>query len=179
MLPATIIQCGPRGEGKRRRARVCSLRNQRRCHHRGGRLEGAAPPRQGRGGDALSAISRVTQLKVPRKRGRFRDRDMHFRHAVCGMEWNTAQSIRGRVVRLVTRDVCTRLDALDRHFHRHCVEVCLVFRASGAYGLFQLILCVAISNDAAGNANANCFVSPLLQLTMSDIRGLNHEYRCR
>ena len=81
-----------------------------------------------RGGDALSAISRVTQLKVPRKRGRFRERDMHFRHAVCGMEWNTARSIRGRVVRLVTRDVCTRLDALDRHFHRHCVEVCLVFR---------------------------------------------------
>ena len=147
-----------------------------------------SPPRRevrGRGaasrrGEATpSAISRVTQLKVPRKRGRFRERDMHFRHAVCGMEWNTAQSIRGRVVRLVTRDVCTRLDALDRHFHRHCVEVCLVFRASGAYGLFQLILCVAISNDAAGNANANCFVSPLLQLTMSDIRGLNHEYRCR
>ena len=97
-----------------------------------------SPPRRevrGRGAAAsgqgtLSAISRVTQLKVPRKRGRFRERDMHFRHAVCGMEWNTAQSIRGRgrVVRLVTRDVCTRLDALVRHFHRHCVEVCLVFR---------------------------------------------------
>ena len=174
MLPATIIQCGPGGKGKRRRACVLPPKP-----------TALSPPRRdvrGRGAAAsgeatLSAISRVTQLKVPRKRGRFRERDMHFRHAVCGMEWNRAQSIRGRVVRLVTRDVCTRLDVLARHFRRHYVEVCLVFRALGAYGLFQLILCYVLSfNDAAGNANANCFVSPLWQLTMSDIRGLNHEY---
>ena len=93
--------------------------------------------------------------------------------------WNGTQRNQSAVASLDSLRVMfalTRLDALARHFHRHCVEVCLVFRASRAYGLFQLILCVAISNNAAGNANENCFVSPLVQLTMSDIRGLNHEY---